>query len=36
MRAQHWLFLGIVLLAGYFIGAKWPQVAQRSGLLSLT
>jgi hypothetical protein len=34
MRAQHWLFLGIVLLAGYFIGAKWPAIAQRVGVAS--
>jgi hypothetical protein len=32
MQAHHWLFLGIVLIAGYFIGAKWPAIATRVGV----
>jgi hypothetical protein len=31
MKAQHWVFLAIVLVAGYFIGAKWPTIAQKVG-----
>lgn len=31
MYSGHWLMLAIVLIAGYFIGAKWPVLAQQVG-----
>lgn len=32
MKAHHWLFLGLVLVAGYFIGVKWPTLAKSVGV----
>ena len=32
MESHHWLFLAIVLAAGYFLGAKWPSLARSIGV----
>jgi hypothetical protein len=29
MKFQHWIGCFIVLAIGYFIGAKWPMLAQK-------
>ncbi len=32
MQFHHWVFLALVLVAGYFIGARWPVLAQKVGV----
>lgn len=32
MRAHHWIMVGLVLIAGYFLGAKYPALAARAGV----
>jgi hypothetical protein len=32
MQAHHWVVLGLVLIAGYLIGAKWPTLARQVGV----
>lgn len=34
MRFPHWVTLGIVFIVAYYVGAKWPGMAQRAGLVT--
>lgn len=31
MQAHHWIALLLLLAVGYFIGARWPILAQKVG-----
>ncbi len=32
MQAHHWIALLVLLVAGYFVGARWPILAQKVGV----
>lgn len=32
MEAHHWMLLGLLLVIGYVLGAKFPIAAQRVGI----
>jgi hypothetical protein len=33
MRAHHYFMALLLILAGYFIGAKWPMLAKSTGVV---
>lgn len=32
MQTHHWLLLAVLMVAGYFVGAKYPQLAHKVGV----
>jgi hypothetical protein len=32
MYAHHWVMLGVVLIAGYLLGAQYPSLAKTVGI----